>query len=366
MGFARTFDTPNQKRQQPRSSWTWWNSWDISSRVPRCRFVFFALRPFATVELLLWNSVGALLFCFGGTNYDIKPLRNLEANCTLFSKVKKHTKGVSMMQKKKMSKEENRLLWWKHLGDLAGVEHDESGALAELWSRLGAKGWSKSKLFGLISSWGFKSMTYHLRIICMLFFWGPWGLWWKPSSQNQSTSLVNSHHVALVLQNLSFLISLCRFHAQKTEGFRLFPKSAGLKHFKHCFFRLLIETSRDFALRQVPKVRIGPNRWVGWGWMGTFFFFFFLFFKKGFLAFSIFLNVVFHFFSNFSKFWCFFLCNDSSVSGVKNKTEWHPQILASMKLQNTLGLAGSHQNSNNSLCNIDGPKKGTMMKINAN
>ena len=27
----------------------------------------------------------------------------------------------------------------------------------------------------------------------------------------------------------------------------------GLKHFKHCFFRLLIETSRDFALRQVPK-----------------------------------------------------------------------------------------------------------------
>ncbi|CAE8651944.1 unnamed protein product [Polarella glacialis] len=27
----------------------------------------------------------------------------------------------------------------------------------------------------------------------------------------------------------------------------------GLKHFKHSFFRLLIETSRDFALRQVPK-----------------------------------------------------------------------------------------------------------------
>jgi hypothetical protein len=27
----------------------------------------------------------------------------------------------------------------------------------------------------------------------------------------------------------------------------------GLKHFKHCFYRLLIETSRDFALRQVPK-----------------------------------------------------------------------------------------------------------------
>eukprot|EP00931_Biecheleriopsis_adriatica_P017997 TRINITY_DN1271_c1_g1_i1.p1 TRINITY_DN1271_c1_g1~~TRINITY_DN1271_c1_g1_i1.p1 ORF type:complete len:4782 (+),score=1057.93 TRINITY_DN1271_c1_g1_i1:65-14410(+) len=27
----------------------------------------------------------------------------------------------------------------------------------------------------------------------------------------------------------------------------------GLKNFKHCFFRLLIETSRDFALRQVPK-----------------------------------------------------------------------------------------------------------------
>lgn len=27
----------------------------------------------------------------------------------------------------------------------------------------------------------------------------------------------------------------------------------GLKHFKHCFFRLIIETSRDFALRQVPK-----------------------------------------------------------------------------------------------------------------
>jgi hypothetical protein len=27
----------------------------------------------------------------------------------------------------------------------------------------------------------------------------------------------------------------------------------GLKHFKHCFFRLMIETSRDFALRQVPK-----------------------------------------------------------------------------------------------------------------
>eukprot|EP00930_Biecheleria_cincta_P035478 TRINITY_DN24399_c0_g1_i1.p1 TRINITY_DN24399_c0_g1~~TRINITY_DN24399_c0_g1_i1.p1 ORF type:complete len:4764 (+),score=1067.82 TRINITY_DN24399_c0_g1_i1:48-14339(+) len=28
----------------------------------------------------------------------------------------------------------------------------------------------------------------------------------------------------------------------------------GLKNFKHCFFRLLIETSRDFALRQVPKL----------------------------------------------------------------------------------------------------------------
>eukprot|EP00971_Amphidinium_carterae_P312386 6208864-Amphidinium_carterae.1 len=41
---------------------------------------------------------------------------------------------------------------------------------------------------------------------------------------------------------------------------QLLQRFGGLGQLKHCLFRLLIETSRDFALRQVPKQMVVVNQ----------------------------------------------------------------------------------------------------------
>ena len=61
---------------------------------------------------------------------------------------------------------------------------------------------------------------------------------------------------SLVWGRVSVPVSVCLFIPAIQEAADQMARmhiEPGLKHFKHCFFRLLIETSRDFALRQVPK-----------------------------------------------------------------------------------------------------------------